>query len=52
MPYGLAAHLLLGENDSMAAFFNAKYSELIRDLAAKKAAKWEDITPYYGELSC
>ena len=52
MPYGLAAHLLLGENDSMAAFFNAKYSELIQTLAAKKASKWEDITPYYGSLSC
>ena len=52
MPYGLAAHLLLGENDSMAAFFNAKYSELIQSLAAKKASKWEDITPYYGGLCC
>lgn len=52
LPYGLAAHLLLGENDSMASFFNSKYSELIRDLAAKKTAMWEDITPYYGGLSC
>lgn len=52
MPYGLAAHLLLGENDSMAAFFNSRYSELVRDLAAKKSSKWEDITPYYGGLCC
>lgn len=52
LPYGLAAHLLLGENDSMASFFNSKYSELIRDLAAKKTSKWEDITPYYGGLCC
>ena len=52
LPYGLAAHLLLGENDTMASFFNSKYSELIRDLAAKKTSKWEDITPYYGGLCC
>lgn len=52
LPYGLAANLLLGENDSMASFFNARYSELIRDVAAKKASKWEDITPYYGGLCC
>ena len=52
MPYGLAAHLLLGENDSMAAFFNSRYSELVRDLAAKKSSKWEDIMPYYGGLCC
>ena len=52
MPYGLTAHLLLGENDSMAAFFNSRYSELVRDLAAKKSSKWEDIMPYYGGLCC
>ena len=52
MPYGLAGHLLLGENDSMAAFFNSRYSELVRDLAAKKSSKWEDIMPYYGGLCC
>lgn len=52
LPYGLAAHLLLGENDAMASFFNSRYTELIRDLAAKRASKWEDITPYYGGLSC
>ena len=52
MPYGLAAHLLLGENDSMAAFFNSRYSELVRDLAAKKSSKWEDIIPYYCGLCC
>ena len=48
MPYGLAAHLLLGENDSMASFFNERYSELVATLAAKKPSVWEEITPYYG----
>ena len=52
MPYGLAAHLMLRENDSMAAFFNSRYSELVRDLAAKKSSKWKDIMPYYGGLCC
>lgn len=52
MPYGLAAHLLLGENDSTASFFNARYAELIRGLAARKVSVWEDIMPYYGGLSC
>ena len=48
MPYGLAAHLLLGENDSMASFFNERYSELVATLAAKNPSVWEEITPYYG----
>jgi hypothetical protein len=28
LPYGLAAHLLLSENESKASFFNARYDEL------------------------
>ena len=48
MPYGLAAHLLLGENDSMASFFNERYSELVATLTAKKPSEWEEIAPYYG----
>ena len=43
MPYGLAAHLLLGENDSMASFFNQRYEELKYSIGAKKPAVWEDI---------
>ena len=43
MPYGLAAHLLLGENDTMAAFFNQRYSELIYKIGSKRMAVWEDI---------
>lgn len=44
MPYGLAAHLLLGENDTMAAFFNQRYSELAYKIGSKRMAQWEDIT--------
>lgn len=43
MPYGLAAHLLLGENDAMAAFFNQRYEELVYKIGAKRMAQWEDI---------
>lgn len=48
LPYGLAAHLLLGENDSMASFFNERYAELVSTLAKKKTSVWEEISPYYG----
>ena len=48
LPYGLAAHLLLGENDALASFFNARYTELVSTSAAKKTAEWESIEPYYG----
>lgn len=43
LPYGLAAHLLLGENDTMASFFNQRYSELLNGLRSRSAAVWEDI---------
>lgn len=43
MPYGLAAHLLLGENDTMAAFFNQRYAELSYKIGSRRMAQWEDI---------
>lgn len=43
MPYGLAAHLLLGEDNTMAAFFNQRYEELLYKIGAKRMAQWEDI---------
>lgn len=43
MPYGLAAHLLLGENNTMASFFNQRYSELMYSVGTKRTAVWEDI---------
>ena len=48
MPYGLAANLLLGENDSMASFFNQRYEELKYSIGAKKPAVWEDIPYCFG----
>ena len=44
MPYGLAAHLLLGENDSMAGFFNQRYSELMFRIGTRQMSEWEDIS--------
>ena len=43
LPYGLAAHLLLGENDQMASFFFQRYAELVYGIGCRKAAVWEEI---------
>lgn len=43
LPYGLAAHLLLGENDTMAGFFQQRYEELLSALKMKTQCAWEDI---------
>ncbi len=51
LPYGLAAHLLLGENDTMASFFIQRYQELVNSIGARKPAEWEDILPAYGGFS-
>ena len=47
LPYGLAYHLLLGENDTMADFFAQRYQEA---LAQQKAlpAEFEEIPLSYG----
>ena len=43
LPYGLAAHLLLGEHNTMAAFFQQRYTELLYTLGAKRMGQWEAI---------
>ena len=43
LPYGLAAQLLLGENDTMASFFNQRYMEMLNELRSRSTAEWEDI---------
>lgn len=48
LPYGLAAHLLLDENDNMAAFFQQRYEELLRKLGANVPGEWESIEDVYG----
>jgi hypothetical protein len=44
IPYGLAAHLLMSEDQNRAAFFNARYDELKRKLPTKI----ESIIDVYG----
>lgn len=43
LPYGLAAHLLAGENDTLAAFFNQRYTELLYAIGGRRPGIWEDI---------
>ena len=50
MPYGLAAHLLMDENPSAAAFFQSRYEELRNRLAVGIPAQSEDITDVYGGI--
>lgn len=47
LPYGLAAHLLIGENDTLAAFFNQRYTELLYTIGSRRPAQWEDIPTMY-----
>lgn len=47
LPYGLAAHLLMEEDQNRAAFFNARYDELKR----KKTARVTPITDVYSVTS-
>ena len=51
MPYGLAAHLLLGENDTMANYFSQRYMEMYSAAQKSLPSKWEDIPMHYGSLS-
>lgn len=46
LPYGLAAHLLMEEDQNRAAFFNARYDELKR----KRKSTVTTITDVYGVL--
>lgn len=48
LPYGLAAHLMLDENDNMASFFQQRYDELLRRLGPSVPGQWESITNVYG----
>ena len=47
MPYGLAAHLLLGENNTAAGFFQQRYEEM-REKLKNSPASFESISDAYG----
>lgn len=48
MPYGLAAHLLLTENQDSASFFNQRFEELKAVATLQQPASAEMITNLYG----
>lgn len=52
MPYGLAAHLLLGENDAMANYFSQRYMEMYQQMQNALPGEFEEIPLSYGGLDC
>ena len=48
LPYGLAARLLLGEDDQRAGFFQQRYEEKLAQLRRELPAGAEDIDLPYG----
>lgn len=50
LPYGLAAHLLVDENPSVASFFNQRYEELKQELKRGMPAQYEQIEDVYGGI--
>ena len=50
LPYGLAAHLSLGEDDSMANFFQQRYEELSARLSRGVPAESEAVKDVYAGL--
>ncbi len=49
MPYGLAAHLLIDENPTVAAFFQQRYEELL-DKLGNVSQDFEQIVDVYGGI--
>ena len=47
-PFYLAAQLLSGENEDLAAWFMERYLEVFQDLRHKVPADFEPIRPVYG----
>lgn len=48
LPFWLAAQLLSGENESLAAWFMARYQEAFADLRSKAPAEFQPISQPYG----
>lgn len=48
LPYGLAAHLLAGENTELSAWFMARYNQAFGDLRSKIPGAFEPIPAPYG----
>jgi hypothetical protein len=50
LPYGLAAHLLLDENPSLASYFQQRYQELLAQARRGLPTQSEDIVDLYGGI--
>lgn len=50
LPYGLAAHLLLDENPSVASYFQQRYEEALMRARIGLPAVSEDIVDLYGGI--
>jgi len=50
LPYGLAAHLLLGEDNEKAAYFSQRYEEKLGQLARSIPTQAEDIEDLYAGI--
>lgn len=50
LPYGLAAHLLLDENPSVASYFQQRYEEALAVAKRGVPAAGEDIVDLYGGI--
>ena len=50
LPYGLAAHLLLGEDDERAGFFQQRYEELLTRAGRMLPGRAEQIEMPYGGI--
>jgi len=50
LPYGLAAHLLLDENPSMASYFQQRYEEALAEAKRSIPTSAEDIEDVYGGI--
>ena len=48
LPFYLAAHLLAGENDSLAAWFMNQYRESLADIKRNAYSEFEQISTPYG----
>lgn len=48
LPYALAAHLLAGENEELAAWFQSRYNQVFADVRNKVPAEFETIPMPYG----
>lgn len=50
LPYGLAAHLLLDENPSVASYFQQRYEEALRQAKQSLPTTAQDIEDLYGGI--